>query len=90
MAHGLPSVVTDSCGIPEIVGQDGAAVTLGRGPQLVTQLTDALEHLLLDPAARARMGAVARHRVEHEFLWSHVVDRMAPALQHVAERSRAA
>lgn len=87
MAHALPSVVTASCGIPEIVGRDGAAVTVERGA--VGELADALTHLLLDPAAAARMGAVARRRVEQRFLWSHVVDRMTPGLCAAAERGRA-
>ena len=87
MAHALPSVVTDSCGIPEIVGHEGAALTVERGA--VAQLADALTHLLLDPAAASRMGAVARRRVEQGFLWSHVVDRMTPGLRAAAERARA-
>jgi len=87
MAYALPSVVTASCGIPEIVGKEGAAVTVERGA--VTTLADALERLLLDPAAAASMGAVARRRVEQGFLWSHVVDRMTPGLRAAAERGRA-
>ena len=83
MAHALPSVVTASCGIPEIVG-DVSAVTVGRGTTMTAELTDALEHLLLDRDAANRMGRAARRRVETTFSWSHVVDRMAPHLERIS------
>ena len=65
------------------------AVTVDRGATMTAELTDALEHLLLDAPAAARMGAAARRRVEERFLWSHVVDRMAPHLERIATGVRA-
>jgi len=84
MAHGLPAVVTTTSGIPEIVEAGTTALTVGRGPTIATELTDALERLLVDPALARRMGRAGRRRVEDRFAWSHVVDRMAPALDRLA------
>ncbi len=89
MSFGLPSVVTASCGVPEIVGDAGTAVTVGRGPTMAAELADALEHLLLDRDAATRMGRAARRRVETTYTWAHVVDRMAPHLERVSAEGRA-
>ncbi|QIG43367.1 glycosyltransferase family 4 protein [Nocardioides anomalus] len=84
MASGLPSVVTATCGVPEMVVEGTTATTVGRGDTMISELTGALVRLLLDADERSRMGAAARRRVEERFLWSHVVDRMAPAIERLA------
>lgn len=86
MAHGLPCVVTATSGVPEIVGDDTALV-VDRGPSMTGDLVAALEQLLADPDGARAMGRRGRARVEQHFQWSHVVDRMAPALRHVSGRA---
>jgi len=85
MAHGLPCVVTRTCGVPEMVVDGVTALTVGRDEQMVDELATALERLLVDQDAAARMGLRGRRRVEERFLWSHVVDRMAPVIERLAE-----
>ena len=84
MAHGLPCVVTRTCGIPEMVVDGWSALSVDHGPSMVADLAASLERLLLHPEEAARLGRHGRRRVEDRFLWSHVVDRMAPALEAVA------
>ncbi|GAA5141508.1 hypothetical protein GCM10023340_03340 [Nocardioides marinquilinus] len=84
MAHGLPCVVTPTCGVPEIVVEDVTALTVAPGAALPDRLADALDRLLRDPEAAASMGRQGRRRVEDRFLWSHVLDRMAPVLERLA------
>lgn len=92
MAHGLPSVVTTVCGIPEIVEDERTALTVPDDRSVVPRLAAALEHLLTHPEQAAGMGDLARQRVQDTFLWSHVLDRMAPAFEQLAAsvRSRSA
>ncbi|WP_299034106.1 glycosyltransferase family 4 protein [uncultured Pseudokineococcus sp.] len=78
MAHGLPVVTSDSCGIPDML-TDGVEGRIGpRGD--VDALTDALVRTLADPAAAAAAGRAGRRRVVEELTWDRVVERMAPAL----------
>lgn len=84
MAHGLPSVVSAVCGIPEIVVDGVTAITVPHGRAGVPQLAAALEHLLTHPERASSMGDLARGRVRDRFLWSHVLDRMAPAFEEPA------
>lgn len=65
MAQGVPAVVTDVGGMPEIVvkGESGFVVAAGSADALAT----ALRALQSDSALRSRMGAEARKRVETAF-----------------------
>lgn len=85
MAHGLPCVVTPTCGVPEMVVDGVTAVTVPDGPRLAHDLAGALERLIQDPETRARMGRHGRRRVQEQFLWSHVIDRMSPVLRRLAD-----
>jgi glycosyltransferase involved in cell wall biosynthesis len=58
MASGLPVIGSDSGAIPEVLGSAGVVVRAGSVPAL----TEALDSLLADDAARRRMGAAARRR----------------------------
>lgn len=84
MAHGLPCVVTPTCGVPEIVEDGVTALTVSRGASTVDDLAAALERLLLDRTTATAMGLRGRQRVEDHFTWAHVVQRMAPALERLA------
>jgi len=65
MATGLPAVVTDTGGNPEVVveGQTGRLAPVG-DPE---RLGEALADLLADPGRRRAMGEAARERVVAEF-----------------------
>ncbi|MDQ2758656.1 MAG: glycosyltransferase family 4 protein [Actinomycetota bacterium] len=88
MAHGLPVVATRQCGVPEMVVDGTTGMLVEPGDDLVPQLVEALVQVLGDPADAARLGAAGRRRVAERFLWSHVVDRMAPALETMAPGPR--
>ncbi|WP_299033105.1 glycosyltransferase [uncultured Pseudokineococcus sp.] len=66
LAAGVPAVVTDLGGAPELVrdGVDGLVVA----PERPEALAGALSRLLADPLAAGRMGALGRERVlvEHD------------------------
>ena len=65
MAAGLPVVATRVGGTPEVVehGKTGVLVP----PQAPEALADAMVWMLRQPAARERMGRMARRRVEDRF-----------------------
>ncbi|MEO3937856.1 glycosyltransferase family 4 protein [Dermatophilaceae bacterium Soc4.6] len=90
MAHGLPVVATRQCGVPEMVVDGETGLLVEPGEDLVPQLVDALVRLLTDPTLADRLGVAGRTRVAERFLWTHVVDRMAPALEAVVTVRRRA
>jgi glycosyltransferase involved in cell wall biosynthesis len=61
MAYGLPVVVSNVGGIPEVVrdGQEGLMIKPGD----IDELCRALRHLMESVECRRRMGAAARHRM---------------------------
>lgn len=64
MATGLPAVATAVGGVPEVTGGGQAARLIPAGD--ASALTQALLELGADPAARARLGQVARaHVLQH-------------------------
>ncbi len=75
-ASGLPVLAGDSGGAPETVapGETGFVV------RSVADIADGLEYLLDDPGRAAAMGHAGRERVEHEFAWARVVERLLAGL----------
>ena len=73
-ACGLPVVVSDAGGLPEVVvaGETGLVVPRDDVPALQA----ALKRLVLDAALRERLGAAGRAHVEREYEWGRCVDRM--------------
>ncbi|MEO6996625.1 MAG: glycosyltransferase [Terracoccus sp.] len=84
MAHGLPVVVAPTNGAAEMVLDGTTGLLIEHGPDGVDRLADALVELLEQPVRAAQLGAAGRRRVEERFLWEHVVDRMAPALDRLS------
>ena len=78
MAHGLPCVSTNVCGIPEIVQHEQTGLVVPPGDAVA--LAMALIRLLDNPQQAAAMGAAGRVRVEQHLNWDAVVERMAPVL----------
>jgi glycosyltransferase involved in cell wall biosynthesis len=67
MASGLPVVVSDIGGLPDVVGDPGILVPPG-DPEA---LAEALRCLIDDPAERARRAAASRaHAVAHDWNWA--------------------
>ena len=73
MAAGLPMIVTDVGGNPELVldGETGLVVP-PRSPQ---QLADAIIRLANDPALRERLGAAGHRRVAENFTLEQCAER---------------
>jgi alpha-maltose-1-phosphate synthase len=74
MSYGLPCVVSNGWALSEIVnsGVTGELVE----PGSVEDLTDKILRLLGDPDLLCRMGEAGRKRVEREYSWDNVVDRI--------------
>ncbi len=82
MAFGLPCIGVTGQPMEEIIrhGETGLLVA----PEDVDALASALVKLLAHPDLSRRMGQAGRQLVAREFMWSHVVDRMAPILESAA------
>lgn len=83
---GLVYLEAAACGLPVVAGRSGGAPETVQegvtGHVVDTQdaLTDTLEDLARDPEVRASIGRAARIRVEHDYTWGAVIDRMQEGL----------
>jgi starch synthase len=95
MACGLPVVGSATGGIPEVI-VDGVTGTLvpidqvqdGTGTpvdpdKFVSDLAEALNEMVADPARAAEMGKAARTRVEDHFAWSAIAERTVKVYEAV-------
>jgi starch synthase len=82
MAYGVPCVGSAVESIPHILGEGDAGLLVSRGDR--EELAEALLSVLTDDELARRLGAVGRRRVEREFTWRAVAERMAPALARAA------
>lgn len=80
--HGLPVVAGDAHGPPQVVreGEDGFVVDPGDHEAIVDRMQD-----LSDNALRERLGKNGRSRVETEFTYTAITDRMEGIFQDVIE-----
>jgi glycosyltransferase involved in cell wall biosynthesis len=72
MASGLPVVVTDVGGNPEIVRQEVEGLLVPRGDWAAA--ADALLHLLQDAEAASAMGRAGQDRVRQHYQLQHTID----------------
>lgn len=70
-ACGTPVIVTDRCGIADVVGKVGYVVGYDKD-----QLRDAIIKVLNDEGLRRRFGEEGRRLVREEFGWGGVVGRL--------------
>jgi len=80
-ATGIPVVVSDVGGLPEVVERDGTGLVVEARNEV--QIADALERLVLDPDLRFRMGAAGRDRVQRLYEWKANVDQMLSIYREV-------
>jgi phosphatidylinositol alpha-1,6-mannosyltransferase len=81
-AAGVPQLAGDSGGSAEAV-LDGVTGTVVRRPSSERAVLAALEALLDHPERRARLGAAARARVDHELSYDALARRLAATLATV-------
>jgi glycosyltransferase involved in cell wall biosynthesis len=93
MACGLAVIANAAGALPEVVGTDGRTGRLVP-PRNPHAMADAMWEVLRDPEKTARMGRLARERVERIFQWDQAAAQLVDVFQeviHVADgRSRAA
>ena len=82
-AMGLPVLAGDSGGAPETVvpGETGYVV------HDVADIVQALEMLLGNPDVRSEMGRAGRERIEAEFTWEAVIERLVAGFGRVLGQS---
>ena len=81
MAAGLPAVATAVGGAPDVIthGANGLLVP----PDDPLQMAEALGGLLCDPAARTRLGAQARQKVECDYSLDATVEKLLALYQRL-------
>jgi len=72
MACGVPVILSPGCHLPE-VAEVGAGLIVDPEPRA---LSDALQAVLNDEAARRQMSAAARRLVEERFTWERAAAQM--------------
>lgn len=65
MSVGLPVVVTDTCGLAEVVSANGCGLVATSGSR--ESLVDAIGRLVVDRELRDAMGAAARRTVQEQY-----------------------
>lgn len=86
MAHGLPCLGTAEESMAEIISAGETGMLVAAADE--DALTEALIDLLAARDRLERWGASARRRVEAEFTWERVVERLAPLLEAAASGGR--
>jgi glycosyltransferase involved in cell wall biosynthesis len=78
MANGLPCITVNNCAMPEIVisGLNGIVVEYGNS----MQFANAICELALDEEKSRRFGQSGRARIEAEFTWPRIADKIATVL----------
>lgn len=80
-ACGLPVVVSDVGGLPEVVHHNSTGIIIP--PEDPAALAGALTQLVLDADLRGRLGEAGRAWVLQEYEWNDNVDRMLKVYSHV-------
>ena len=80
-ACGLPVVVSDAGGLPEVVLHERTGLVVTR--EDVAALQAALTRLVLDAPLRARLGANGRTHVAQAYAWPRCIERMEAVYERV-------
>lgn len=79
MATGLPTIVTDRGGPPEIVGDTGIVVN----PEDTDLMAEKIELVLSDSSLAHELGRQARRRIEEKFTWNIVAEKFSTNLSEL-------
>lgn len=82
LARGLPVVSTAVGAIGDLVGTTAGILV---SPGDVDALADALGRVIEDKSLRSRLAAGARHNRQHLQTWDGAVEKIAKALERIAE-----
>lgn len=83
LASGLPVIATAFSGNPETVGNEETCGYLVP-PEDVDAIAEKLELLVVSPELRRAMGGAARRRIEANFTWERVAQRLLDGLESVS------
>ena len=81
-ACGTPVVVTDRCGIAEIVGKAGYVVEYDK-----EQLRDAIFKILNNEELRKKFSERGRKLIEKNFSWNLIAEKMEMLYEHIRKRN---
>jgi N-acetyl-alpha-D-glucosaminyl L-malate synthase BshA len=84
MACGVPCVVSDAGGLPEVIrnGVEGYTVPVGATADMAARVLD----LLNDPELQTRMGAAARKAAVERFALDSIIDRYEALYREVSNQ----
>jgi glycosyltransferase involved in cell wall biosynthesis len=86
MACELPVISSTAGALPEVVGNDGAALLVP--PRDARAIADAVLSLIDNPDLRHRLGKAARERVLRLFTWENAARQMVEVYQEVMDAHR--
>jgi len=86
MACELPVVSSTAGALPEVVGDDGAALLVP--PRDARAIADAVRKLIDNPDLRRRMGRAARERILKLFTWENAARQMVEVYREVIHAYR--
>lgn len=86
MAFGLPCIGVAGEAMGEIIDHERTGLIVPPGN--VEALETALVRLLSDSTLRSQWGLAGRQKVDREYTWDHVIDRMSSAIQTAAGGAR--
>ena len=79
MAYGVPCVGVAGQAMEEIIEHDQTGLVTPADE--VEPLAHALSALLIDAPRREELGRAARQKVERQYTWARIVDRLAPMIE---------
>jgi glycosyltransferase involved in cell wall biosynthesis len=84
MSFGVPCIVLDAGGLGIIVTDESGIKIKARTPeQVVKKMALAIVELANNPSLRIQLGTNAKHRVEEEFGWEQLGEKMEKIYQEV-------
>ena len=83
MAQGVPAIVSNVGGMPELVGNGGAGIVVP--PSDVQALADAIRALYNDPIRAKELGRIGQKRIQDVFDVSSTVEKMYDVFTELAE-----
>jgi glycosyltransferase involved in cell wall biosynthesis len=86
MACELPVISSTAGALPEVVGDDGAAVLVP--PRNASAIADAILKLVGNPNLRQQMGKAARERVLKLFTWENAARQMVEVYREAIDAHR--